>query len=612
MLKPKLLAFLAILCILAAACSLADTARVVTPGGKLNMRKSPKDRAKLVSYVPNRSLVEVEEVDDEWTKIIFQKKTGYVKTEFLKIASQMPGMTLYGDEGAALLLLEEADAASRIIRPLSPLEALDVNNLENGFAKVTASGDEGYVDASFLSYQHEEPVARLGWISQDALMVNDCDVLASPAASAEIVDRLNAGDAVTVTLFGDGYCLIVSEKCCGYVSQANVSLIGPEDSDDSAGTVEPMAAVETAKKTLAKAYKTFDDAPLYYQLAVLEEDDGLQGPLYHCGFFSDEDQLLYSALVDAQNGQVVFNESYAGFAIPSDTFSLLPDGEVRLTLSTDSLPVGEILDVTVEAWTNHECKYSLKLDGKTIFSGKETDHFIASYRPRQEGDYELTVTVVDKAGQKVQTSEAFTVSGVAEDGPQTVFSQKDGWWLDKPYRKSTLDQSGCAIYALSHALNRMGETGDDIHPSRLAKTFSLCLTADGTNNERLLREASEIYPFTTARDLIENKKKIAQLLQDGCMFSFSVARGHIAMISGISDDGTMVRVVDSAPTVTFERLVNTSIYYQTRSGSWRIASSLDDIEGARWYFETEHYGGLEYWMTIDYAARRGVRLIQPD
>lgn len=161
----------------------------------------------------------------------------------------------------------------------------------------------------------------------------------------------------------------------------------------------------------------------------------------------------------------------------------------------------------------------------------------------------------------------------------------DGEWTKIIYHKKTgyinLDQSGCAIYALSHALNRMGETDDDIHPTRLAKTFSLCLTADGTNNERLLREASEIYPFTTARDLIENKKKIAQLLQDGCMFSFSVIRGHIAMISGISDDGAMVRVVDSAPTATFERLVNASIYYQTRSGSWRIASSLSEIEGAR-------------------------------
>ena len=35
------------------------------------------------------------------------------------------------------------------------------------------------------------------------------------------------------------------------------------------------------------------------------------------------------------------------------------------------------------------------------------------------------------------------------------------------------------------------------------------------------------------------------------------------------------------------------------------------MPGARWFFETDEYGGLEYWLPMEYVAKRGVRLIQP-
>ena len=41
------------------------------------------------------------------------------------------------------------------------------------------------------------------------------------------------------------------------------------------------------------------------------------------------------------------------------------------------------------------------------------------------------------------------------------------------------------------------------------------------------------------------------------------------------------------------------------------AVRMEDLPGARWYFETDDYGGLEYWLRLSYVARRGARLIQP-
>ena len=102
-----------------------------------------------------------------------------------------------------------------------------------------------------------------------------------------------------------------------------------------------------------------------------------------------------------------------------------------------------------------------------------------------------------------------------------------------------------------------------------------------------------------------------KLLREGAFFTFRVARGHIAMIGGISSDGTMMRIVDSAPSATIERIIKVSMYYETRSGGFRKAVSLDEIPGARWYLDTNEWGGLEYWMPVSYGAKLGVRLIQP-
>ena len=63
--------------LLSCALSLAETARVVTPGGKLNMRKTPEDKGRLVSYIPNHAMVEVLEVENGWARVSYRKKSGY-------------------------------------------------------------------------------------------------------------------------------------------------------------------------------------------------------------------------------------------------------------------------------------------------------------------------------------------------------------------------------------------------------------------------------------------------------------------------------------------------------------------------------------------------------
>ena len=596
----------------AASAALAESARIVTPGGALNMRRSADEKSKLVDTIPNKTLVEVDEIGEIWTKITYKRKSGYVKTDFLKIPSQMVGKTVYADDGTLLLRLEAA-ADAAIIRPVSGLEPVEVISVEGEWAQVRHGAETGFVEVAALSYQLDAPAGSLEWIPQPGAVAAECDLLLSPDAASSVLAKLQPGQEVTVTVIQDKMCLVETDAGCGYVPNSAVTLAGAGDTDERTGSIAPLDAVGQAETILKKNFRTFAKEKLYATTEVYESPDDGGAAYYHCGFFNEIDQYMYGALVDAETGKAVFFASYHGFAMPLRAAALLPQGEIQVELSADSLFVGDVLDITVRAWTEYQCVYSLSRNGNQMVSGKDGAHFTASYRPRQAGNYRLTVNVKDQDGLSASATAEFSVeaSPAGSSALSPVYSQKDGWWLDKAYRKSNMDHSGCAIFTLSHALQRMGHTETETLPENLAVTYALCLTPDGTNNERLITTAASDFGFQTKRQLFTSAQQIVTLLKGGALFSFSVARGHIALVSGVSEDGSMVRIVDSAPGATFERIVNVSLYYQMRSGSFRAVLSLDDIPGSRWYLDTEEYGGLEYWLPVSYAAKRGVRLIQP-
>ncbi len=606
--QDKRLVFLAVLlgmlCVFCAAAG--ESARVVTPGGALNMRKKADEKSNLVESVPNRSLVEVEEIGDEWSKIIYKKKTGYVKTAFLKLPSDLPGQTVYSDGGAALLRSAPSDTAP-VLRPISCASPVEVLAVEGDWAHIRADGAEGWTSVGSFSFQYQEPAGEQDWMAEPGRAAADCDLLDAPAKDGKILAALKAGVPVTVTLIEKDHCLVMAEGGCGWVSVSAIALTGPEDEAGAAGSLGPMEAAAAAEKALTRQFKAFGKANVY--CAVQPEENA-----YRCGFFTAEDQYVYGALVDAETGKAALLKDYTGFAVPPKMSASLPEGEMTLTLSAEVLAVGEVLDISVAAWENCRTKYTLSLNGKTIAESEPGEHFTAAYRPREAGEYTLAVTAADEQGLTGTKTAAFTVdeSLPVQDGISDVYSQKDGWWADKKYRHSNLGKSGCAIFALSHALQRMGHTEEEILPANLAVKYAYCLIpGEGTSNELLINTAARDFGFTTRKTLYNDKKQILQLLDQGVYFSFSIARGHIAMVCGKSEDGAMIRVADSAPSATFERIVNAAPYYQTRSGAFRAALSLDDLPGARWYFETDEYGGLEYWLPIDYVAKRGVRLIQP-
>lgn len=194
----------------------------------------------------------------------------------------------------------------------------------------------------------------------------------------------------------------------------------------------------------------------------------------------------------------------------------------------------------------------------------------------------------------------------------TLYSQSSGYWKNQPYGKSTLEQSGCAIFALSHALQYLGFEGEEITPEYLAAHYAFALREGGTINATLVGNVGDDLGYKTRYELYESLPTIRQKLQDGAVFSFAVVNGHIAMITEQSDDGTMFHVIDSAPSATWERIKNSQLYRRNADGTFSPITSLTELDGIRYYIENGAFGGADYWLEAGYVARRGVRLIQPE
>ena len=296
--------------------------------------------------------------------------------------------------------------------------------------------------------------------------------------------------------------------------------------------------------------------------------------------------------------------------------------EATLTFSPENPKVGEYVDVTVAPGREgvQEVQYQLSDPEGPISirdKNKKKDglvHLTASFRPREETEYTLTVTLVYGKKDTETVSVSIPVSGTAaaQEGADTVYSKK-------PYE--TLERGGCAIFSLSHILQRLGFSGEEVQPAALAAANSrFYIEGRGTDNGGLIDKTAEQYGFITQEDLVLSEREAAWCLRRGDLFTIGIVLGHIAMIDGISEDGTLVHVVDSAPGATFERKddkryrANGHIYYRKEDGTFVEAKAAGDLPGIRWFFETEEYGGMSYWMDLRYCLtynkHAGLRLIR--
>ena len=195
-------------------------------------------------------------------------------------------------------------------------------------------------------------------------------------------------------------------------------------------------------------------------------------------------------------------------------------GDLEIAYTGD-IELGDVEDLEVYAWTDHQAAYSLMKDGNFIFTADPANHFIAAFRPREAGDYTAIITVTDVEGQTAALELDFNVAEADTEGLlYDTYSQKDGWWLSQPFGDSSLDKDGSALFTLTHALYRIGIDSEDMLPEKLAAIpdFTGCLTENGVDNAKLIQAAAKYFGFKTEDAPITDPARISELLGQVAVF----------------------------------------------------------------------------------------------
>lgn len=122
----------------------------------VNVRSSDSEQADKMGKVTAGTKVQVQEVRvNGWTKIVYEGKDGYIKSEFLQIAESAAGQNAIGTV-TATTNINVRSAASETAERLGVLaggESLELLANEDGWCKVKYDGQVGYVKADFVTQQ---------------------------------------------------------------------------------------------------------------------------------------------------------------------------------------------------------------------------------------------------------------------------------------------------------------------------------------------------------------------------------------------------------------------------------------------------------------------------
>ena len=208
--------------------SLAEPAKINVDSGTLNMRKKPDSKSGVVDRIPKGKIVEVDEIDDEWSHVTYKGQGGYVLTKYLLLASGMVGQDVYSD-GETLYVRESMDDNAPIIMVVSAKEAVHVISVDGEWACVSCNGKTGYILSSTISNQNTKPENDSTYIvNEQGLLLHDQTMYAEPNSNSTAVGSLLKGWSVTVKTFDKGWALVASGSTYGFVPTASIQLTGAD------------------------------------------------------------------------------------------------------------------------------------------------------------------------------------------------------------------------------------------------------------------------------------------------------------------------------------------------------------------------------------------------
>lgn len=233
-------------CALLFSCAgvLAEQAKVQTPGGKLNMRVKPDTRSNLVEQIPNHATVTyLGAADEDWSKVTYKGRTGYVQTIYLNLTRLAEGKEIYPDGRGPLYIRSKASESGAIQVTVAAGNAVRVLKVEDEWTKVSYTDPdgktiEGYVLTDRISDQYTSPQLQHSSMNQLAVLQSNQTLYYQPGKTGEKGASLKKGQELTVVYVEGSWCYVVLDSITsGFLPVNAVELLGKE----AEATESPLA-----------------------------------------------------------------------------------------------------------------------------------------------------------------------------------------------------------------------------------------------------------------------------------------------------------------------------------------------------------------------------------
>lgn len=326
--KRVFLALLLIILTFSLLHALAEPGTVVTSGGRLNMRQSPDDKARIVTKIKNGKTVEVLDHADGWFHITYEGYEGYVKEQYIKLLSAAIGQEIYSN-GMTLYLRESMDATSRIVGMVNSQQTMKVEQIDDGWILVSSGVIRGYVRTEEIDQLNEEPAAVATQKWTEGILQKETTLYRDPDKNSEVLSTWPKGQGVSVCPYNKDWSLIQiqDENICGFARKASVSLsplptVQPDKQVvDESQYISSSKAKSIAEKALKK-YSGFNAKTLVCSQDTALSTDGIRGPMFRFNYTNKQGQYVYAAYIHAYTGEVLYTGDFTGFASQHDTSDL--------------------------------------------------------------------------------------------------------------------------------------------------------------------------------------------------------------------------------------------------------------------------------------------------
>ena len=210
------------------------TAKVVTPGGSLNLREQPNSNAAVLRQIPRETMLPIVQRGPEWCRTEYQTVKGYVMTKFLlfndntqeapETVLPQEGIAAYVNTQSGSLNLRKLPSANALVLTTIPQRAVVmITDRGEEWCAVTYDSFSGYAMTKFLAFSQEETeepevsVPTEGVTAYVNTQSGSLNLRKLPTSNALVMTAIPQYAAVTVYDRGNEWCGVTYGSYSGYV-----------------------------------------------------------------------------------------------------------------------------------------------------------------------------------------------------------------------------------------------------------------------------------------------------------------------------------------------------------------------------------------------------------